>query len=607
MGWLRNRVGVVVRSGRVWVSVAVGVVALAVLVFGGGRCLGVGIAGAGRNDEKGGVRVSESGASRGGEWFEESATSMGIAFRHVSVSDGGYLFPEIMGGGVCLFDFDGDGWLDVYFVQSGVLDSGAEGASGKTAYGNELYRNLGGGQFEDVTRAAGVGDSGYGMGCACGDFDGDGDEDLYVTNVGGNVLYRNNGDGTFADVSLAAGVADPAWSASAAFLDIDGDADLDLFVTNYVRWSVATDKACEHSTGKRMYCSPNSYSPAPDRLYRNNGDGTFSDDTEASGVGRAYGNGLGVSPGDFNGDGRVDIYVANDGMPNQLWLNRGDGTFENEALLSGTAVNADGKSEAGMGVQSVDIDHDGDVDLFLSHLRNESNTFYRNDGAWFEDATLTFGLAVGSIPFTGFGLGFSDFDHDGGWDLYVANGRVVRAGDMLTDADVYAEPNQLFTADGRGRFSEVLPRGGVSPELVHTSRGAGFGDFDNDGDIDVVVVNRDGPASVLRNVSDKRGHWVMFDLRDGSGRRAIGARVQVEAKLDGGASDRVWRRIVQPAYGYLTSNDPRVHFGLGDAGGMVHVRVDWLDGTVELFGPYRVDALYEIQQGTGASSMTAAP
>ena len=519
-------------------------------------------------------------------WLEDATDDSGVDFTYVRGLETRYWFPEIMGGGAGWLDYDGDGDLDLYLVQGGQI-----GASGADVPGNRLYRNRGNGTFEDVTESAGVGDRGYGMGCTCGDYDGDGDVDLYVTNVGPNVLYRNNGDGTFTDVTSDAGVGDPGWGASSAFMDYDADGDLDLFVVNYLIWSVDRDLECGTP---RDYCSPTAYdASAPDTLYRNEGNGTFVDVSESAGLRTAFGNGLGVACGDFNLDGHVDVYVANDKTANQLWINTGDGRFRDEALIAGCAANMHGAAEAGMGVAAVDVENDGDLDLFMTHLRDESNTMYLNQGGVFEDATPMTGLSASSIPFTGFGMGFADFDHDGWLDLYVANGRVGSYKPLWSPTDPYGEPNQLFRGLAAGRFEEVMPRGGVVDEPIGAGRAAAFGDYDNDGDIDVLVVNSGSKARLFRNTAGGRGNWIMFRLIDERRRDSHGAIVRIEA--DG----TVQQRLVDPAYSYCAGNDPRAHFGLGDASAVDEVTVRWPSGRLESFGPLPAGSVHELREGAG--------
>lgn len=518
----------------------------------------------------------------GETWFEETARRAGIDFTHTRGFTVRHWFPEIMGGGGCWIDYDGDGDLDLYVVQSGDLQPG-----NRANTPNRLFRNEADGSFLDVTDAAGVGDRGYGMGCAVGDYDGDGTPDLYVTNFGPNTLYRNRGDGSFVDATTAAGVGHSGWGTSAAFVDYDRDGRLDLFVVNYVNWTPAAEIECFGGGNERTYCNPSQYNaPAMDVLYRNRGDGTFADATEASGIGRAFGNGLGVAPGDFDGDGRIDLYVANDDNPNQLWINRGDGTFEDEALLAGAALNATGEAEAGMGVIAIDIDDSDTLDLFVTHLRDETNTLYLNRGSLFDDATATAGLAAPSVGFTGFGTAFADFDHDGELDLFVANGRVGRTAAPLVADDPYAEPNQLFRGLGGGRFEEVLPRGGTREPLIDNSRAAAFGDYDGDGAVDVAVVNNGGPLRLLRNRAAAGGSWVRVRLRHADGSDALGARLRLRAA----GRDR-WRQV-ETAYSYCAANEPAVHLGLGDADRLDELLITWPDGRRSTFSDLPVNRKY---------------
>jgi len=525
-------------------------------------------------------------------WFER-VQDTGVTFVHHSGKDSGHFyFPEIACGGVCMFDFDNDGLLDLYFVQSGAFEQ-----TGNANHANRLYRNLGNWTFEDVTAAAGVGDTGYGMGCACGDYDGDGDTDLYVTNVGPNVLYRNNGDGSFTDVTAAAGVGEPGWSTSAVFADYDADGAMDLFVVNYIHWSQATEKTCYSRRGIQDYCSPKSYSaPARDTLYRNMGDGRFVDVSRETGLDRAFGNGFGVAAADFNQDGHLDFYVANDGTPNQLWIS--DGTsFVDRAMLSGCAVNQHGWAEAGMGVAAHDVDDDGDLDLFMTHLEEESNTLYRNTGGRFEDDTSGSGMAILSKSMTGFGVGFADFDHDGHADVYIANGRVVHSTEQYDPNDPYAEPDQLLRGLPGGRYALVTPRGGTRELLAATGRGAAFGDLDNDNDIDVVVANRDSAPFLLRNIASGHGHWARFTVMDALGHECPGAMVSVRT------GNHTQTRLVGRCYSYCASNDPRVHFGLGPVDFIDEVAVRWTDGSIESFGSVEANHAYMLRQGAAAASV----
>ncbi len=527
----------------------------------------------------------------GGEpWFEECARERGIDFVH-DCGHGGdlLLLPEIMCGGAALFDADGDGDLDAYLVQAGGIRAPRERRPP-----NRLYRNRGDGTFDDVTERSGAGDRGYGMGVATGDFDGDGDVDLYVTNVGPNTLLRNDGGGRFTDVTAEAGVGEPAWSSSAAFFDYDRDGDLDLYVVNYIRWSLDVERECTSPFGGPDYCSPRSYAaPAPDTLYRNDGGGRFTDVSEAAGIRRAFGNGLGVATADFDGDGREDVFVANDGTLNQLWRNLGDGTFEDRALLAGCAMDTQGVAKAGMGVVAADLDDDSDVDLLVQNLGGETDSFYRNDDGVFCDRTATAGLAATSRRFTRFGIGLHDYDVDGLVDLLVVAGRVTRSAAPLAD-DPFAEPNLLYRGVGPARFEEALPRGGTRRRLVFSSRGAAFGDVDGDGGVDALVVNRDAPAHLFRNVAPRRGHWVSLRVVERNGGDALGAVVTVDL-----GSRRITRGV-HTATSYCSASDPRVHVGLGAVDRVDGVMVRWVDGSAEMFAIPAVDRVVTLRRGEGA-------
>ncbi len=521
-------------------------------------------------------------------WFVDITASSGVSFEHDRSASGQFLLPEIMGGGGGFLDYDGDGLLDIYLVQSG------------RSTGNHLYRNRGNGQFVEVTAAAGVGDASYGMGCAAGDADNDGDVDLYVTNLGANVLYRNNGDGSFTDITASSGVASPSWSTSAAWCDIDHDGWLDLVVINYVAWTATPDfmnKSCSGKGGGRDYCSPQAYAaPAPDQVYHNNGDGTFSDVSSVSGIGTRPGTGLGVVCSDLNGDTLIDIYVSNDQMPSFAWINQGNGQFNEQAVGLGCAVDEMGKAQAGMGVAADDIDHDGDIDLWKVHLFRESHVLYINEAHYFDDATTRWGLSAATRRFTGFGTAIVDFDLDGLSDIMVANGRVQHVAEAITPTNVYAEPNQMLCQIAAGRFTDCSAAAGPALTQVDNSRGAAFGDLDNDGDVDVLVVNCGGPARLLRNDTPRRGHFLTIRALDRHGRDALGARLRCTA------AQRVLTAEVRAAYSYCATNDPRVHLGLGAAERVESVEVTWPSGAFSRHGPFEVDAFVTIEEPDGVTN-----
>lgn len=542
--------------------------------------------------------------------FREVAEEVGLKFRHFTGATGEYFMPEIMGAGVALFDYDNDGDLDVYLTQGTMLDPTKDPLHAKFPPpsdwkpGNRLFRNLlsetGKLEFVDVTEKAGVGCIGYGMGVAVGDYDNDGFQDLYVTNFGHNVLYHNNGDGTFTDVTAQAGVDDPRWSTSAAWVDYDRDGRLDLFVANYLDFTVKGNKHCYASTGERDYCTPKMYQPVPARLFRNRGDGTFEDVTEAAGIGAAIGPGLGVVCADFDGDGWPDIYVANDGAAAHLWINQRNATFKERSLLSGTAYNAEGMPQAGMGVAAGDFDNDGDEDIFKTNLTNEGCNLYVNDGHGnFYDASVEFGLFRPTFPYTGFGTEWFDYDNDGRLDLFIANGAVNRIESLRGSPFPFNQINQLFHNEGEGKkFREMTGVAGPAFAISEVSRGAAFGDIDNDGSIDIVVTNNNGPARLLLNQTHslKRNHWLLIRLEAAHGNRfGIGAKIEVRQR---------GRKLLRRAHtdsSYLSANDVRVHFGLGEDARIEGLIVYWPDGKIEEWDGIQADRIVTIRQGTGRS------
>jgi hypothetical protein len=535
--------------------------------------------------------------------FVEAAASTGLAFTHVSGASGQYYMAEQMGAGVALFDYDGDGDLDVFLVQGGRLGTGS-GPAAPASQGSRLFRNdlavAANGtrtlRFTDVTEKAGVGARTYGMGAATGDYDNDGDVDLLVTAFGPETLYRNNGNGTFTDVTKQAGVGDPQWSASAAFVDYDRDGDLDLFVANYLDFTLAGNKRCNDAVGARDYCSPRAYKPVPDRLYRNDGTGKFADVTEAAGITKAYGAGLGVASGDYNGDGWLDLYVANDATPNQLWINQKNGTFADEGLLSGTALNAAGNPEGSMGIASGDFDLDGDEDLFVTNLISETFVLYANDGRGaFDDARARVGLAAPTSAFTGFGTEWFDYDNDGWLDLFVANGAVNIVESQRGEKLPFRMRNLLFRNTGKGRFVETSKAAGPAFERAEVGRAAAFGDLDNDGDVDVVYTTNDGPVRLLVNQAAAGNHWLQVRLeQDKVNRFGFGAWVGVERK----GRPTLWRRVRTDG-SYLAANDPRLHFGLSTSAEPVAVVVQWPDGIRERWNATAVNRVVTLKRGTG--------
>jgi hypothetical protein len=542
--------------------------------------------------------------------FVDAADATGLRFRHQNGASGQYYMPELLGAGGALVDYDGDGDLDVFLVQGGTLEASGTSEAGRrrsdangTVATSRLFRNdlrIERGRpllrFTDVTGRAGVGLQAYGMGVAVGDVDNDGRPDLFVTTLGEDALYRNNGDGTFSDITGTAGVSDPFWSASAAFADYDRDGDLDLFVANYLEFSIAANKRCTDATGARDYCSPKSFRPVPDRLYRNEGGGRFTDVTTAAGVARADGNGLGVSTGDYDGDGWIDFYVANDATPNQLWINRRDGTFADEGPLSGAALNAAGSPEGSMGIASGDFDADGDEDLFVTNIIGETFALYANDGAGnFEDARVRAGVSQPTAPLTGFGTEWADLDNDGWLDLFIANGAVNIVERLRGQPVPFRMPKQVLRNLGSGRFADVSSAAGPAVGELEVSRGVAIGDVDNDGGLDVLITNNDGPARLFLNQTSPRGHWLQVRLEQPDRNRvAIGARVGVERA----GRPTLWRRVRTDG-SYLSASDHRVHVGLGDATAVDRLLVEWPDGTKERFAGGPVDRVVVLRRGGG--------
>lgn len=517
--------------------------------------------------------------------FVDATADTGLAFRHFNGMSGRLWFSEMVGPGLALFDFDGDGDLDLFLGQGHRLGDDPDdalvyappGEPGGRLYRNDLDPDSGEPSFTDVTDAMSLQATGYSMGVAVGDYDRDGDPDLYLANFGPNQLWRNDG-GRFTEVSEIAGVQDPRWSTSTAFADLDADGWPDLFAAAYVDYRIERHKQCFTGDGAKDYCGPKSYRPLVDKLWRNLGDGRFEDIGERAGI-REPGAGLGVVAADLDGDGMTDLAVANDGMVNHLWLNQGEWRFMDDALMGGIALNRDGAAEASMGIDLADYDNDGDPDLFMTHLKGETNTLYRNDGTGlFEDVTAAAGLGDPSRGYTAFGTAWLDYDNDGWLDLFVANGEVrqIQAQARAGDPHPLHQPNQLFRNLGDGRFADVTAESGPALEPSEVSRGVAVGDLDNDGDADLVITNNAGPARVLLNQIGNRNAWIGLELVDGeTGGPLPGVRVEVLRE----GHPPLWRRS-RVAVSYLAANDPRVLVGLGDWSGPVDLRVHWTDGSV---------------------------
>jgi hypothetical protein len=539
-------------------------------------------------------------APGGREVFTDRAAESGVDFVHFNGMTGKFYTAEVTSGGCAVLDYDNDGDLDLFFVQGSVLEPGKTAAEAlipprhPLPLTHRLYRNdstlePGGGvrlRFADVTARSGIASSGYGMGVATGDYDNDGWIDLYVTSLGEDRLYRNRGDGTFEDVTRRAGVGEPRWSVPAAFFDYDRDGWLDLYVGNYVKFEAGDHRTCLRVTGAVDYCGPLAYDPLPDRLFHNQRDGTFRDVTREAGLLAAFGSALGVVAADLTGDGWPDLLVANDGRPNQLWVNRRDGTFADEALIRGAALSAQGMAEAGMGIEAADLDGDGDEDLYITHLKGESAADFRNDGqGYFEDRRIPSGLGPASRWATGFGALAIDFDNDGWLDIFTVNGEVRVIEEQARQGDVLPlrQPRQLFRNLGAGRFQEVSAESGSAFREAEVGRSAAMGDLDDDGDSDVVVLNAAGPARVLVNQLGQLGQpgeagarrWLGVRAVGAGGRDLLGARLAVVRP----GRPTLWRRVRTDG-SYAAASDPRVLFGLGDAAGGETLRAVWPDGGV---------------------------
>jgi hypothetical protein len=544
------------------------------------------------------------------EIFTDRAKEAGIDFVHFNGASGFHYYPETMGSGVALFDYDNDGDLDIFLVQGAVLGSDASQTlytpqlplRGRL-YRNDSVHNLDGTctlKFVDVTEQCGIRAEGYGMGVAAADFNNDGWVDLYITNFGHNQMWRNNGDGTFTDVTAESGTDVPGWSICASFFDYDRDGWLDLFVANYVDFRFTNLPKCLSPSGAPDYCSPLAFNPLPNRLFRNRRNGTFEDVTTRSGIGSEFSASMGAICADLNGDGWPDIFISDDLRPNQLWINQHDGTFKNEALIAGCALDPDGSPQSSMGADAGDLLGHGVEDLVVATIGGQHADLFANDGkGWFEDLSYKSGLASATRRYTGFSIGMLDYDNDGWLDLFIVNGAVRTIEDEARKGSryPYAEPNLLLHNNGKGQFEDVSSSAGSTFSSLQVGRGAAFGDIDNDGGIDVVVVNNSGPARLLINNVGRRKPWIGLRMvGDKYHRDMLGTRVAVFRR----GAPPLWRRVHTDG-SYCSSSDPRIVFGLGDAPEITKVQAHWISGRVEEWTDLPLGKYTTLREGSGVT------
>lgn len=531
-------------------------------------------------------------------WFVDVAASAGVGFRHINGASADRHLHEIMSGGGLFFDYDNDGWLDIFLVDGGSLTDPAVAARAR----HRLFRNRGGGAFEDRSASSGIAHRGYGMGACSADYDNDGFPDLYVTAMGGNALYRNAGGKAFVDVTRTAGVGSTAFSSSCAFGDLDRDGDVDLLVVNYVDARLDNNVFCgDASKRMRIYCHPLNFKPLASTLHRNNGDGTFTDVSAPAGIGSHRGNGLGVVMGDYDEDGWLDVFVANDTTPNFLFHNDGKARFSEVALRSGVALASDGRARAGMGTDVGDVDGDGDLDLFVTNHELETHTLYRNlTKGLFLEVTAEAGLSTPTLPFVGFGTALVDFDNDGDLDIGIVNGHVVNIPALVRPGATLEQRKLLFVNDGRGRMREIGRQAGPGFAGERVGRTLVAGDIDNDGDLDFLVTNNGGDAELLRNELASPGGSLSFRLIGTAGNRsAVGARIRVSA---GG---RTLVREVKAGSGYLGQNDLRQHIGVGSITRLEKVEIRWPNGTVETITDVAAGQQVTVTEGKGVTARAA--
>ena len=525
--------------------------------------------------------------------FVNVATEAGVVFKHENGATAEKYLPETMAGGGLIFDYNRDGWPDIFLVNGGSLAD--KGRAAKASH--RLLRNTRDGKFVDSTASSGIGLSGFGMGACSADYDNDGWSDLYVTAFGPDKLYRNTGGAGFHDVTDAAGIGSDLWSTSCAWADIDNDGDVDLYVARYVDFTVEKNRKCILVGNVPGYCHPNMYSPVPDVLYRNDGDGVFTDISAEAGIDKLRGNGLGVVFGDYDGDGWIDIYVANDSTPNFLFHNKGKGLFEEVGLWAGVSVASDGKPLAGMGADIGDYNGDGLADLFVTNLDGQTHTLYKNLGkGLFADVTFLSGIATATLPFVGFGTAFLDYDNDGDLDLTVANGDVLDNVKRLRPTASYEQLNLLLQNDGAGRFKSVGSASGPGFAIKKASRALAVGDIDNDGDLDILVSNVGQTADLLRNDGGNRGNALLVNLVGSqSNRDGVGALVKLSV------DKKVFQKEVKAGSSYLAQNDLRVHFGLGQAQRADRLEIRWPSGVIDTIENIEANEILTILEGAGVT------
>lgn len=526
--------------------------------------------------------------------FTDIARAAGINFRHDNAASPQKYLIETMGSGAAWIDYDQDGLFDLYLVNGAATPAYTPAHPLRGA----LYHNNGDGTFSDVTANTGVGAEGlFGMGVAVGDYDNDGFPDLFVTGYGRCILYHNNGNGTFTDVTAKAGVGNPGrWGSSAAWFDYDHDGKLDLIIANYLDWSPERNFYCgDRGPAMRSYCHPDDYHGQPPTLYHNNGNGTFADVSKSSGIGAQPGNGLGVVTFDYDNDGWQDVFIANDSMPNFLFHNNHDGTFREVAYSAGVAVGMDGQFEAGMGVDAADTAGTGYLDLIVTHLDMQLARLYRNLGdGTFDDATLRSKLGYATYHMSEFGVRFMDYDNDGAPDLFMANGHVLDNIERYHADTHYAEPKLMFRNKGHGVFENVSDGLGPDFRVATVSRGAAIGDFDNDGDLDILVNNNGGIPQLLRNDGGNANHWLeVLLIGTQSNRDGVGARVKLTA------GDLVLYDQRKGGTSYQSAQDPRLHFGLGSRSGVDGIEITWPSGKVTKLANIKADQIIAVKEGTG--------